>query len=232
MSENIYATGEYLKKNPTWRVADSAWEAEQIIKIMNRNRLHPLSIGEIGCGAGEILNQLYLRMPSEVSFSGYEISPQAFELCQPKKKDRLHFYFEDLFDDKNAFFEIILAIDVIEHIEDYLGFLKTIRLRSSYQIFHIPLDLSVQTIIRNSPMIKKRQTAGHIHYFTKETALATLKDTGYEIIDFFYTAESIDLPAESVKNLLANLSRKILYHVNKDLIVRILGGYSLLVLTK
>ena len=60
----------------------------------------------------------------------------------------------------------------------------------------------------------------------------SLKDTGYEIIDYFYTGSSIDLPAKSLKSLLVRLPRKILYKLNKDIAVRMLGGYSLMVLTK
>ena len=79
-----------------------------------------------------------------------------------------------------------MAIDVFEHVEDYFGFLRKLREKAEYKIFHIPLDLSVQTVLRSSPIIKGRKSVGHIHYFTKETALETLKDTGYEIIDYFY----------------------------------------------
>jgi hypothetical protein len=80
--------------------------------------------------------------------------------------------------------------------------------------------------------MKSWQDVGHIHYFTKETALASLVDTGYDIIDYFYTAGSIDLRVKSIKSLLARLPRKILYKINKDMAVRILGGHSLMVLAK
>lgn len=228
----MYITNEYLEMNPTWHVEDSPWKAKQILKIIKNNNINPRSICEVGCGAGEILNQLYFLMPNNVSFVGYEISPSAFELCQQRKKDRINFYLKNLLEDKDAFFDLILAIDLFEHIEDYLGFLKKLRQKGMYKIFHIPLDLSVQTILRNSPIIKERQKVGHIHYFTKETAMATLKDAGYEIIDYFYTASSIDLPNKSFKTLLASLPRKIMFKLNKDIAVRVLGGYSLMVLTR
>lgn len=232
MSEEMYIRGEYFEKNPTWHVEDSYWKALQIIKIIERNCIKPQSICEIGCGAGEILNQLYLKMHNNVSFEGYEISPQAFELCQQREKQRLQFNFKNLLEDEKSFFDIVLAIDVIEHIEDYFTFLKNLREKGLFKIFHIPLDLSVQTVLRNSPILKVRQKVGHIHYFTKETALAILNETGYKILDYFYTAGSIDLPEKSFKSLLARLPRKILYKLNKDITVRILGGYSLIVLTK
>ena len=232
MSEKMYTTSEYLEKNPTWHVEDSLWKTKQILNIIERNKLQPSSICEVGCGAGEILNQMYLQMSDKVSFVGYEISHQAFELCQQRKKDRLQFHLKNSFQDNNVFFDIVLAIDVIEHVEDYFGFLRNIREKGQYKIFHIPLDISVQTVLRSSPILKGRQSVGHIHYFTKETALATLADIGYEILDYFYTAGSIDLPAKSFKSLLVKLPRKILYKLNKDMTARVLGGYSLIVLAK
>jgi|GEM_PF-6882011 len=38
---------------------------------------------------------------------------------------------------------------------------------------------------------------GHIHYFTKDVALQILKDVGYEVLDYFYTAPSLDLPSQA-----------------------------------
>jgi SAM-dependent methyltransferase len=232
MTQLIYTTGEYLGNNPTWHVEDSAWKAQQIFKIIERNNLQPKSVCEVGCGSGEILNQLYLKMPETVDFTGYEISPQAFELCKTRNKQRLNFNLGDLVRQENVYFDVLLCIDVFEHIEDYLTFLKDLQKKAKYKIFHIPLDLSVSSVLRSSPILRARQSVGHLHYFSKETALATLKDSGYEICDYFYTAGSIDLPNKSFKTLLANLPRKVLYGLNQDIAVRLLGGYSLLVLTK
>jgi cyclopropane fatty-acyl-phospholipid synthase-like methyltransferase len=229
-----YTSSEYLNNNPTWHVEDSPWKARQIIKILTKNNLKPKSICEIGCGAGEILHQLYIQMEKTILFSGYEISPYAFELCQQRKEDRLEFKMENAFDDTSSFFDIVMAIDVFEHIEDYFGFLRNLKKKGEYKIFHIPLDMSVQTVFRMSPILRSRENVGHIHYFSKNTALATLKDTGYEIIDYFYTPGALDLASgrRTFKSLLLRLPRKIGYKINKDLVVRILGGYSLMVLTK
>ncbi len=232
MSEAIYTKGEYLENNPTWHIEDSTWKAQQILKIIEKNNLQPQSICEIGCGSGEILNQLYLKMPEKLNFSGYEISPQAFQLCQDRTKDRLRFKLGNLIEEEPGFFDLVLCIDVFEHIEDYFTFLRNLRQKAQYKIFHIPLDLSVSSVLRSTPILRARQTVGHIHYFSQETALATLQDTGYEICDYFYTASSIDLPIKHFRTLLGNFPRKVLYGLNQDIAVRLFGGYSLLVLTK
>lgn len=232
MNKEIYQTGEYLTKNPTWHTEDSPWKASNILKIIARNKLKPTTICEIGCGAGEILNQLYQQMQTDVSFTGYEISPQAFELCQTRSKERLQYKLANIIDDGNAFYDTVLAIDIFEHIEDYLGFLRKIKNKGIYKIFHIPLEMSVQMVLRSKPIMRARNEVGHLHYFSKETAIATLKDAGYEIIDHFYTAGMSDLPAKSLKTLLAKLPRKFLFGLNQDLTVRVMGGYSLMVLAK
>ena len=232
MTVEIYTTenGEYLKNNPTWHIKDSPWKAKQIIKMLKRNPILPKSIAEVGCGTGEVLNQLYLSMPNNVRFTGYDISSDALNLAKHKEKERLEFKHED-FLETNARFDLLLMIDVFEHVDDYLGFLKLCKNKAKNTIFHIPLDISAQAILRNK-LISNRNSLGHLHYFIKETALATLVDCGYDIVDFFYTAGSLDLPLKTFKQKIAVIPRKLIFKTNKDIAAKILGGFSLLVLTK
>jgi hypothetical protein len=59
-----------------------------------------------------------------------------------------------------------------------------------------------------------------------------LRDTGYEVIDWFYTRGSLELPNRGWKANLLSLPRKLLFFIHQDLAVRVLGGFSLLVLAK
>lgn len=233
MTEKIYTeeNGEYLKNNPTWHVEDSPWKAKQVLKMLNRNPdINPKSIVEIGCGAGEILNQLYLSMPDDVNFTGYDISVDAINIAKTRAKERLTFKHEN-FLDTNLKPDLLLMIDVFEHVDDYLGFLRLSKNKAKNTIFHIPLDLSVLGILRNVPMAN-RISVGHLHYFMKETAIATLVDTGYDVVDFFYTAGMLELPGKTLNAKIAFLPRKLMYKVNEDMAAKLLGGFSLLVLAK
>ena len=232
MTEKIYTeeNSEYLRNHPTWHIEDSPWKAKQIIKILKQNSINPKSIAEVGCGAGEILNQLYQSMSNDVIFTGYDISNDAIRLAKQREKKRLEFKQENILD-TNSKFDLLLMIDVFEHIDDYLSFLKSCKNKAKNTIFHIPLDISVQAILRNKPMLA-RKSSGHLHYFMKETAIATLVDSGYDIVDFFYTAGSLDLPRKTLKSKIAVLPRKLMYKANKDIAAKLLGGFSLLVLTK
>lgn len=207
-------------------------ESQSYKKDTQKNNVDPSTICEIGCGVGEILNCLANDYSTTIIFSGYEISPQAFGICQKIKRKNIHFFLKNLLDEEDVLFDIIMAIDVFEHIDDYLGFLRKLRTKGGYKVFHIPLDLSVQAILRSAPILKARESVGHIHYFTKETALATLKDAGYEVVDYFYTNGSLELPNRGWRANLLKLPRKLFFFIHQDLTVRILGGFSLLVLAK
>lgn len=231
-NDSIYEDGTYLANRPMWHSEDSGWKATQIAKMLRKNGVSPSTVAEFGCGAGEILNCLSRQYGNGVMFHGYEISPQAFELCRKKEKRNLHFSLKDPLEETEQTVDVLMIIDVFEHVEDYLGFLRRLRPKGAHKVFHIPLDLSVQAVLRVSPIIKSRHSVGHIHYFTKETALATLRDTGYEIVDYCYTCGSIELPNRGWKADLMKLPRKLLFLIDEDVAVRTLGGFSLLVLAK
>ncbi len=231
-AEELYTTGSYLEKNPLWHTEESSWKAEQVMRMLNRQAIAPKTICEVGCGAGEVLKQLQQRLNNNCDLLGCDVSPQAIELCRSRANEKLHFILADVTKISDRLFDLILVLDVIEHLEDYFSFLRNIKERALYKIFQIPLDLSVQTVLRVTPLIRDRQRYGHIHYFNKETALRLLVDLGYQIIDYFYTAVALDLPSTSFKNLVMRVPRRLLYSVNMDTAVRLLGGYRLLILTR
>ncbi len=227
---NEYTDGEYLAKNPKWHVADSAWKASKIFQVLKQNQVVPKTLIEVGCGAGEILNCLSQSFP-ETQLDGYDISPQAHQLAIKRQKKHLSFYLGDSFADGKKY-DVALAIDVFEHVEDHFAFLRNLRQKASHHVLHIPLDLSAQAVLRGTPLTYTRQSVGHLHYFTKDTAFATLHETGFEVQDWFYTAGSLELPAKSVKTWIARSPRMLGFKFLPDLTVRTLGGFSLMVLAK
>src|SRR5258705_1291830 len=87
----------YLQDHPTWHAELSWWKADKIIKMIKRNKLEFSTVVEVGCGAGEILNQLMKKLDDQsIHFTGYEIAPDAYEMCKQRENDRLRFYNEDI----------------------------------------------------------------------------------------------------------------------------------------
>jgi cyclopropane fatty-acyl-phospholipid synthase-like methyltransferase len=229
--KEMYESDLYVEKNPTWHEEDAPWKAGHIERMIKRNKIAHDSICEIGCGTGEILLTLEKAFPA-ATLSGYEISPQAFSRASHKEASRTKFYLKDLLSERDLRFDLVLAIDVIEHVEDYIAFIKKLRAFGTFKIFHIPLDLSAQSISRSWPILELRRNVGHIHYFFKQTALATLEDCGYTIVDHCYTASRLELPNQALTSRIMRLPRRIMFAVNADLAVRLFGGYSLLILAK
>lgn len=227
---SIFESGSYAVSNAGWHEEDSEWKAAQIAKTLEDNGVEFSSICEVGCGAGGILEALSITY-DDCALDGYEVSPAAFELCRKRETARVHYFLEDL-TQKDIHYDCLLCIDVFEHVENYLWFLKSIRQKARYKVFHIPLDLSVSTIFRAKPLKNARDTVGHLHYFTRETALESLKYCGYEIADERYTTPFADLPAKSLAQKLVRPLRKLAYAVSPHWSVRVLGGCSLIVLAK
>jgi SAM-dependent methyltransferase len=232
MLGNAYINGEYFEKNPGWHIEESSWKAKQIEVMLGKHNLTPQTICEVGCGVGEVLKELQKRVSDDCILWGYDISPQAMAFCVPKANERLHFKLADILQEQDVFFELLLVLDVFEHLEDCFGFLRALKSKSQNKIFHIPLDLSVQTVLRQNGLLHTREIYGHLHYYTKELAIRTLQDTGYEVIDCFYTRRALEIPTKELKRKILQLPRKVLFDIHPDFAVRTLGGFGLLVLAK
>lgn len=249
MVTDLYISGEYLQKNPTWHVEESPWKARQILRLLDRNHVVPQSVCEVGCGTGEILRLLQKVLPADCTLWGYEISPQAFELCQNKANEHLHFKLADIQQETGVHFDLILLMDVLEHIEDYFSLLRNLQPKSRYKLIQLPLDISVRSVLRGE-IIQYRETYGHLHYFTKDIALRMLQDVGYHVLDYCYSGQPNDFvplpwnelstnPRKVARKVLGRVKRKLLDvptrlagAVNEDFTVRFLGTSRLLILAQ
>lgn len=229
--KEMYEGSTYADNNPGWHEEDSPWKAKQIRGFILDNNTPHKTICEVGCGTGEILLNLERDFPDS-TFVGYDISPHAIERAKSKHTDRTSFFLEDLVAAGKTDFDLLLVIDVIEHVEDYIAFIKSLKPIGRRKIFHIPLDLSAQSVFRQWPILNLRRDVGHLHYFFKESALATLRDCGYTILDHRYTASRLELPNQAFTSRLMRQPRRLMYAINPDFAVRLLGGYSLLVLAE
>jgi len=228
---DIYNNGTYLSNNPGWHEEDAGFKAGKILELLNRNTLSFKTVCETGCGSGQVLVELCDKLPSNVSMFGYDISKDAIHIAKKKEATRIKFEQKDITDkENNDFFDLLLVIDVIEHIENYFGFLRGIAVKSKYTIFHIPLDLSLWSLFREKMLIESKNRVGHIHNFTEDFIESILTDNGFEIVDKLYTEPTFEMI--SPKQKFINGVRKLLFRINKRFCTKTLGGYSILLLAK
>jgi hypothetical protein len=92
--------------------------------------------------------------------------------------------------------------------------------------------MHISALLRDRQLHVRHQV-GHLHYFSRATALATLEDTGYRIVRADYTNLSQETQ-EGRRGLtrIANLIRAGTQALSTDLAAKLLGGYSLLVLCR
>jgi SAM-dependent methyltransferase len=228
--ESIYTDGSYLAKTGgTWHLEDSLFKAQRIASMLARHSEIKLNtICEIGCGAGGILAELQKILPQHPSFTGYDISPQAHALSAHFSNPRCQFILADAFADASKY-DLVLVMDVIEHIEDYFSFLRHARQKGQWKLYHIPLDAYVSGIMRGN---NSWDTAGHLHLFTIETAIKALEHTGHRVVDWVFTDGVVATRRKTTREKAANLLRLPLAKLSTKFAARLMGGYSLLVLAK
>ncbi len=169
----IYTDGGYIKKNPDWHVGDSPWKARHVLDLLRRRHLRSRpSATWVAELAGSFRN-CACQMPADVHFTGFELSPHAYAMCLPRTVERLQYRMESAFD-SGEYYDLALMMDVVEHVEDCYGFLRKLRDLARYKVMHIPLDLSAYAVTGRT-LMRARESLGHIHYFTRATALRWLK---------------------------------------------------------
>lgn len=230
MNSTIYQNGEYLAYNPHWHAADAPHKARWIAALLGRNGLSPRRVVDIGSGSGDVLVELAKHYP-RAAMQGYEVSPQAHAMAAPKAGGKLSFFHGDYPGPAGEKPDLAMAIDVIEHVEDYFGFVRALQPIAAWKVLHIPLDLSVQGLLRGTPINRARALVGHLHYFDKDTALATLADCGHTVVDWSYTHGAETMP-DRLSTRALNVFRRVGRAVHEDFSVRVFGGASLMVLTR
>jgi SAM-dependent methyltransferase len=219
---DIYTDGTYLASNPEWHAADSQWKADQCRRLLSQLHLSPASIADVGCGAGGVIAELGRSYPN-ASLAGFDPSEAALEMARSAHPE-IDFVAGDI----EGHYDLVLVMDVVEHVEDCFGLVRSLKAHADTVLFHIPLELSAYYLWRNL-LMENRRMFGHLHYFTRETALALLTDAGYEILGHRYTASYVDHAAADLKSRIIAGVQRTGFRLAPDLSTVLLGGYSLMV---
>jgi SAM-dependent methyltransferase len=222
---SIYSEGTYLKHNANWHQEDSPYKAGLVVEMLGQ--LPARSILEVGCGAGEVLRILSRRFP-EIQFEGFDVSADAASFWAGKESANLKFNRADLIGSE-AQADVVLCLDVFEHVEDYMGFLKKLKSHGSCFIFNVPMDMCVMKLLGGG-LKHAREEVGHLHYFNEWSARATLADCGYRIEAAKLSPAFLKIPPRNLRQSLIAVPRIIAHFLlGSRLACKLLGGYSLVV---
>lgn len=226
--ETFYREGRYEELNPSWDTNDSVWKAALVAAMVARHRLEPVTITEVGCGAGAVLSALQADFP-RARMAGWDIAPGAARFWEKHKG--ITFRCADFLAEARESSEVLLLLDVVEHVANPHDFLTRLRPWCKHIVLHIPLDLSVASVLRETPLLAQRRGVGHIHYFTRGLALELLAECGYEVLEASYSGAHLR-PRASLGGRLASLARRAVFSLGRDAGVRLLGGDTLVVLAR
>ena len=227
MKQN-YNNGKYLKQNSTWHEEYSPYKAKFCFDILENNKIKFSEVVDVGCGAG-LVTELFLESYPLAKITGYDFSHNASRRWLSRKINS-NFQLKNNNYNRDDTNDLILCLDVFEHVEDYMGFLKNLSNKSKFYVFNIPLDMNAMKIIFG--LKYAREEVEHLHYFNKYTALETFKDTGYEIIDFKLSIAFLKIPPRNIRQLLILPFRILTLIFGSKFAALIFGGISLVVLVK
>jgi hypothetical protein len=226
-----YLNGDYAQKNPEWDSGDALWKAAKLHQLLLDHQCQPSSIVEIGCGSGAVLEAVRGYFP-QASLAGFDIAPDASNFWEGLSAHGIRLELADYLELEEPVPDLILVLDVLEHLGNPWEFLARLRHKSNLVVFHFPLDLSALSVLRQNPLLQVRDKVGHLHFFTHGLAVALLQESGFEIIEARYTGAALDAPQRSFKTKAAGWVRRIAYAIDRGLGARLLGGETLMVLAR
>jgi hypothetical protein len=181
----LYTDGEYARKHPAWHLPDAPAKAKDLTlglaELLQRLPGERLRLADVGAGVGGVLHEVIevvRKLDPEVHVDpvGFEISQQAVMAAGqlfPGLPIRCKFL-----EASDGPFDVVLLVDVLEHVENPWELLRTARATSRFLLVRQPL-LECFSTFRHDNYSCQREEWGHIGFFTGRSFLDMAAATGW-----------------------------------------------------
>jgi len=247
MSSNakFYSTDEYYRRNPSLHEEDSPWKIQCIMPLValfvKLNNSRSIRVLDVGGGAGIILKVISekLRQDYRVSVTKYALDLSPLMLARQKQTnpDIQAVYNVDLCENRldNKFFDLVLMVDVVEHVLDSDKALNEVGRIGKFAVFNIPLEKNVVeflwNVISNGDLRRRRiASVGHLHIYTYSSALRQIKKECGDPVDYYLT-DPKPWPFD-LKNRIRDLHVVRTFKLSPKISALLFGASSLMVLVK
>ncbi len=177
-----------LSNNPNWRLTRHPWERARVKVVADllRHRLvgseSPIHVLDIGSGDAYLVHQLASKFPSlkvhcvDIEYTP-EIKARLLRLVGDRKISLYASLEEFRLSNPECRVDILLLLDVIEHIEDDKGFLKNLRETKTVS----PETEILITVPAHQSLFSAHDVfLKHFRRYSVESLLSTLKECGYK----------------------------------------------------
>ncbi|MDZ8052245.1 MAG: class I SAM-dependent methyltransferase [Aulosira sp. ZfuVER01] len=185
---NLYTSGEYGLRHRDWHLDDATYKVRDIMPALKAAiasiNSDVLRIADVGAGVGGVVVETVKQLTQNyqnlaVDAVGFEISPYAVKAGRELFPNLdLH---QKFFESSDGPFDVVLFIDVLEHLENPWEMLRIARDNSRYIIVRQPLLDNFSTF-RHNNYSNQRETWGHIGYFNYYSFMDMTKATGWQPI--------------------------------------------------
>lgn len=224
--DNIYTTDEYLAMNSSLHEEDSSWKIEKILPLVDKFVLQvnktEINMLDVGGGAGLILKAVaeYIEERYKIKVNKYflDLSPGMLNVQKQNNVDFVEAFNETISQTSisNKKIDLVLMIDILEHVPDDIAALKELARISNYVIFKVPLENSLlgefQKILKGNVDMKKlsEEKYGHVNFYSYFQLMRKIK-TYLGEIKLLYPANVYDHMRKSMcYNKIMSLKYKLL----------------------
>lgn len=184
----------YYKLHTDFHEKDSKEKAKVISMLLNNfNDFKLKSIIDVGCGSGMVLLDV-IHSNNFNRVVGVDISEDAIKRAvMNDSRSEVKWIWSDFKDIKEAMFDVVLLIDIVEHTYNDKHFINSLRNIGKVFIIKVPIERNIiNGLIKfisfgriDLYKINKKKY-GHIQNYTEKSFLETLKDINFKIIKIEY----------------------------------------------
>jgi len=155
---------------------------------------------EVGCGNGAFLwpfSETVAKLGVRPHFEGIDIADNAISEARQTSGANPPAFTCTTLDAYDSSHDIVLLIDVVEHVPCPLDFLTSVRRLAPLMFLHLPIEHSFLHLLTGRPTASY-QAYRHIHFFSLETARLLIEDAGWRIRHIRHSAAdpaTLRLPA-------------------------------------
>jgi ubiquinone/menaquinone biosynthesis C-methylase UbiE len=219
---------QYLKQNPDLDAGDIPWKIEHIKKLIGRRKFS--NILEIGCGSGLIVAELSRFIDIKNSI-GSDLSLPILHSAKTSAPNNKYVLANgEGLPFKDSSLDLVLIVDVLEHIHDPIKMLKEVKRISKNLMLLVPLEYghlsnvvySIQQLLR---IPTNKEQYGHIHRFNRKDIFKILEKLDLKMEDFSITLINPPVFKTLFGRVYTRLS-KIIYKLSKRQHEKIFGGHT------